>query len=208
MWLLAVIAVTSLTLLAYSIPALVPGLLVLLPASLIANLACWIDAYLCGRTSTSQPLRSPLWRYLVAGDRFICHKRVRLARWDIVVFHPPRAPSQRYVFRIAGMPGEKIEILDGRIHVTGAAPAPPPPGLGPYLSEVPPFATRGPGSTGTPITLASDEYYLLGDDTAGAADSRFFVRGYAGHQRGAVPRDQIVGRATYIYWPVARWRRF
>jgi signal peptidase I len=246
-WLVVALAVTSATLASYALPPLVPALIVLLPVSLLLGLASWIDAYRCGRLSTSQPLRSPVWRYVAGivllaagvtvapqsllisaarahlaqafstssaamsptlrpGDRFICHKRVALARWDIVVFQPPAWPDRKYVFRIAGMPGETIEIRDGQVHVNGVAQASPP-GLSPYLSDLAPILQAGPGSTGKPMTLGADEYYLLGDNTRGAADSRTFTKSYDDRQLGAVPRDRIVGRATYIYWPPPRWRK-
>jgi signal peptidase I len=143
---------------------------------------------------------------LAPGDRFLCHKRVPIERWSVVVFHPPTRPHECYVFRIAGLPGETIEIRNGLVHAN-AAPQPPPQGVVPYVSQIGSMR-GGAGTQGQPMKLGPDEYYLLGDNTTGAGDSRFFDVAYPGHQRGAVPRDQIVGRVTYIYWPVARWRRF
>jgi signal peptidase I len=143
---------------------------------------------------------------LVPGDCILCHKRAAApARWSAVVYRPPHRPAEQYVSRVAGLPGETIEIRDGQVHVDGVA-HPPPSGIGPYLSEIGGFMRGGPGTHGKPITLGRDEYYLLGDNSPLAVDSRFFPVAYAGHQRGALPRDKIVGHATYRYWPPARWR--
>jgi signal peptidase I len=46
-----------------------------------------------------------------------------------------------------------------------------------------------------PLTLGSDEYFLLGDNRPGSSDSRSW---------GPVSRDQILGRVLYRYWPLAR----
>ena len=43
--------------------------------------------------------------------------------------------------------------------------------------------------------LKKDEYFLLGDNSENSADSRFW---------GVVPRRNIVGRATFVYWPFSR----
>jgi len=49
-------------------------------------------------------------------------------RWDIVVFHSPdpNAAHPTLVKRVVGLPGERIHIADGKIHVNGLAVEPPP----------------------------------------------------------------------------------
>ncbi len=61
---------------------------------------------------------------------------------------------------------------------------------------------------GNPFELGDDEFFVLGDNTANSADSRFWDRlgdGNNGRQysMGAVPRDYLVGKAFFVYWPGA-----
>ncbi len=59
-----------------------------------------------------------------------------------------------------------------------------------------------------PIMLRAGEYYMLGDNSAQSKDSRLWdwvgdhliARGDA-YQLGTVPRDQLIGRAFFVYWP-------
>lgn len=68
----------------------------------------------------------------------------------------------------------------------------------------------GHGVAGNPIHLGSDAYYVLGDNSPKSKDSRLWWeigphlaecdrRG--DYQAGTVPRDQMVGKALFVYWP-------
>lgn len=66
-----------------------------------------------------------------AGDRILVHKWLYDVaegvgwspcyprRWDVIVFRSPLDPSQNFVKRVAALPGESIEILDGDVFVRG-----------------------------------------------------------------------------------------
>lgn len=64
------------------------------------------------------------------------------------------------------------------------------------------------GTRNFPILLRDGEYYFLGDNSAQSQDSRLWnevgdhlaVRGEQ-FQLGTVPRDQLIGRAFFVYWP-------
>ena len=146
---------------------------------------------------------------IVPGDRILIHKQVAPRRWDLVVFHPPVQPNQVFLMRLVGMPGEKVEIVDGRVRINDSPLAPPDSNLR-YDGTLPFGQSRfgNAGRTGYPILLGSDEYYVLGDNTKFAYDSRWWPVAAPGHQVGAVPRSAIVGRATAIYFPPSRWRMF
>lgn len=66
----------------------------------------------------------------------------------------------------------------------------------------------GWGSADSPILLRSHEYFMLGDNTAASKDSRLWdtwgehlrARG-EDFQLGTVPRDQLIGKAFFVYWP-------
>jgi signal peptidase I len=142
------------------------------------------------------------------GDRVMVHKRVGWTRWSVVAYEPPTSPGDHHFSRIVGLPGETVEIVGQVLKVNGS-PLAPPSGIGPYKYD---FSTGRmspsmPGSEGRPITLGHDEYYVLGDNTEVALDSRYWSAAFPGHQLGALPADRILGRATYIYWPIGRWRK-
>jgi len=66
----------------------------------------------------------------------------------------------------------------------------------------------GWGSEVTPILLRGYEFFMLGDNTAASKDSRLWDvmgphladRGEMS-QLGTVPRDQLIGKAFFVYWP-------
>jgi signal peptidase I len=70
------------------------------------------------------------------------------------------------------------------------------------------WAPKGWGTLDNPILLRPGEYFVLGDNSAASKDSRLWDR-YGSHlddrgedfQLGTVPRDQIVGKAFFVYWP-------
>jgi len=151
---------------------------------------------------------------LVPGDCLLLHKKEVPQRWSIVAIRHPEEQESIIVERLVGLPGEMIEISNNTITVDGKPPDTPA-GLGPHLSMsylgrlVPELRGRpGAGCTGNPIRLGPDEYYLLGDNSAVALDSRLWERAIDGRQLGAVPANRILGRVTAIYWPPSRWRIF
>jgi len=58
------------------------------------------------------------------GDRVLVQKFLydvrRPRRWEVSVFHYPGEPSQAYVKRVVGLPGESIRIAGGDVHIDGA----------------------------------------------------------------------------------------
>ena len=58
-----------------------------------------------------------------SGDRVLVQKFVydlrRPVGWEIAVFHNPNEPSQAYVKRVVGLPGESIQIVQGDVWIDG-----------------------------------------------------------------------------------------
>lgn len=72
------------------------------------------------------------------------------------------------------------------------------------------YYAEGPRSrramAGAPFTLGDDEYFVLGDNSPSSHDSREWYRvqrpgGGPWHKLGTVPRNQIVGKAFFVYLP-------
>ena len=109
------------------------------------------------------------------------------ARGDIVVFKYPKDEKQYFIKRVIGRPGETVKIQDNGVYINGTKLNEA------YLPESTEtvLPLRGYGE----ITLASDEYFLLGDNRSQSLDSRIF---------GPVKRDLIIGRTWIRGWPFSR----
>lgn len=108
-------------------------------------------------------------------------------RGDIVVFRFPQRPDREFVKRIVALPGERVEVKDGRLYINGR------PLEEPWLPE----GMRVERCYVCPLTVPPDHYFVLGDNRAGSNDSRHW---------GPVHRRYIIGRAWLVYWPPDRIR--
>lgn len=104
-------------------------------------------------------------------------------RGDIVMFPFPDDESINYLKRIVGLPGEVIEIIDGKVYINGNSE----PLEEDYLKEKP------NGSYG-PYTVPKDSYFMMGDNRNSSLDSRFWEHPF-------VKKDKIIGRAVFRYSP-------
>jgi signal peptidase I len=100
----------------------------------------------------------------------------QLQRGDIVVMRS-RDSGRDHLWRVVVLPGETFDIVDGRVRIAGKA-----------LDEPYVTADRRSHETIGPFTMAPGQYYLLGDNRANAADSRY---------GGPVSRDRIWGRRIW-----------
>lgn len=106
-------------------------------------------------------------------------------RGDVIVFHPPDDPSQVYVKRVIGIPGDRIDITATAVYVDGVKLNEP------YIAPLRPGQSENPDVL-TDISLGPNDYFVLGDNRLDSLDSRFF---------GSVPRRNIVGKAELVMWP-------
>ena len=104
-----------------------------------------------------------------------------IARGDIVVFRFPGDPSKSYIKRVVGLPGDQVEIQEGRVIIHDKVLREP------YLA--PGHADRRSYSR---IQVPPGHFYVLGDHRDSSHDSR---------QWGTVPRSSIYGKAVFCYWP-------
>jgi signal peptidase I len=101
-------------------------------------------------------------------------------RGDVVVFRFPRDQSRDFIKRIIGLPGDTVEVRDGRIYVNDEMLNEP------YIKE--PVSYPLP-----PTRVPEGHYFVLGDNRNNSSDS---------HSWGVVPEDNIIGQAWVRYWPL------
>lgn len=100
-------------------------------------------------------------------------------RGDVVVFEPPDVPTEDYIKRVIGLPGDKVEVRDGTVYVNDKA-----------LKED--YIKEKPYNAYGPVTVPSNALFVMGDNRNASRDSRIF---------GFLPFDKIVGKAMFVYWP-------
>lgn len=112
-----------------------------------------------------------------------------LKRFDIIVFYPyGRESDDYYVKRIIGLPGETVQITDGKIYINGEV-------LEEHYGKEP---IMDPGRAVQPITLGEDEYFVLGDNRNISKDSRY-------PNVGNVKKENIGGKAFFRVSPLKKF---
>jgi signal peptidase I len=137
------------------------------------------------------------------------------ARGDVVVFRLPRDPSQTYIKRVIGLPGDRVQMTGGRLYINGQEAALRPDGQGNVegedgsISETPRYIETLPGGKTHPIykgtwsplddteqfTVPAGHVFMMGDNRDNSLDSR--VPADKGGV-GFVPVENLVGRAEFV----------
>ena len=108
-----------------------------------------------------------------------------IRRGDVVVFKLPADPSRSYIKRVVGLPGEAVEVRQGRVYVEGL-----------LIEEEHVPAVYRDYASHPAVTVPPGEYYVLGDHRNTSKDSRSW---------GTVPGADITGKAVFAYWPIERF---
>lgn len=111
-------------------------------------------------------------------------------RFDIVVFPVDESANVFYIKRIIGLPGETIQIIDGKIYVNNEELHED------YGNEV--ISARRTGVAAQPVVLGKDEYFVLGDNRNHSTDSR-------DPEVGNISKSAIIGKAWMRVWPLSRF---
>lgn len=131
-------------------------------------------------------------------------------RGDIAVFRPPSEPDRDFVKRVVGLPGDRIQMIDGVLHINGvpvqlqplepveiASPYDGVQGAAAFRETLPngvSYTVLDMGQTELDNTLVfvvpNDRYFLMGDHRDNSDDSRRSV--------GFVPIDNFIGRVDHI----------
>lgn len=157
---------------------------------------------------------------------FLPFKQVE--REDIVIFTFPATHKEQincgglqygkdFVKRVIGMPGDKVEVRQGRVWLNDEELPQQPYERYEELERVPKEGEydmveyqalwkthRLDNELGMelrdnfgPVIVPENTYFVMGDNRDNSCDSRFW---------GPVPRENIKGKAWFIHWPMSRWR--
>ena len=106
-------------------------------------------------------------------------------RGDVIIFRYPKDPSQFFIKRIIGLPGETVRISQGEVYVTKTD------GTTLHLDES--YVVNKGNGQDMSTTLGPADYFVMGDNRPESSDSRIW---------GTVPKANIVGRAFVRLLPV------
>ncbi|BDC52642.1 signal peptidase I [Bryobacterales bacterium F-183] len=134
-------------------------------------------------------------------------------RGDIIVFKFPPDPRQSYVKRVMGVPGDRLKIVNKQVFLNGhpltepykqhihnfaipyrdGFPDTPQDVPVEYMSRVTEMMTHVDQKTGE-LVVPEGRYFAMGDNRDNSLDSRYW---------GWVPRENIIGKPTIIFWSYA-----
>jgi signal peptidase I len=168
----------------------------------------FVSKYSYGYTHYSIPFSPTLFHGRIFGSQ--------PNRGDVVVFRLPKDDSVDYIKRVIGLPGDKIQMINGLLYINGTAVK---------RERVKDFIDDDEGNVhvkqwretlpngvsyttldlvensfadNTPVyTVPADHYFMMGDNRDNSTDSRFLSH------VGYVPFENIIGRAQLIFFSVA-----
>lgn len=126
---------------------------------------------------------------IMTGSRIIINRLAYISaqpkRGDIIAFYFPDDGKTVYLKRIIGLPGERIEGIEGRIYINGQP-----------LTES--YIREEISEDFGPYMVPEDSFFVMGDNRNNSLDSRYWKDKY-------VEIDEIVGRAEIEYFPELKW---
>ncbi|MGE0063440.1 MAG: signal peptidase I [Xanthobacteraceae bacterium] len=189
-------------------------------ATLLVGDYLFVSKYSYGYTHFSIPFSPPLFSGRIFGSQ--------PERGDVVVFRLPSDTTTDYIKRVIGLPGDKIQVIDGVVNINGqpikrekvddfveveeGVRGQPvkrwketlPNGVSYYTLDL---VDNGPADNTQVYTVPPGEYFMMGDNRDNSTDSRF-------SQVGPVPFENLIGKAQLIFfsvyegeraWEIWRW---
>lgn len=132
---------------------------------------------------------------VMTGDRIFGNRLAfvnsKPQRFDVVIFKFPDDESKLYIKRIIGLPGETVDVVDGKVYIDGAAEP---------LDDS--FCPETPnGNYDGHWVVDENGYFMMGDNRNDSWDSRCWTN-------TCVQRDKILGEALMRYWPLNKMKIF
>jgi signal peptidase I len=127
-------------------------------------------------------------------DRILALPSKTYNRGDLVVLKDPLSRNGHIVKRVIALPGDRVEVSGGALHVNGV-----------YISE--PYRPE-PIDYSLRYVVPKDSVFVLGDNANWSVDSHNWAAAFKdvnGVVPGAVPLTSIVGRVRYRYLPLSRF---
>ena len=180
----------------------------------------FVSKYSYGYTHYSLPFSPPLFPGRILGGE--------VHRGDVVVFRLPKDDSIDYIKRVVGLPGDRIQVIDGVLNINGQPVKRE--HVDDYVTDddgvvqrVKQYRETMPNGVtyttldltdngfydNTPVyTVPAGDYFMMGDNRDNSTDSRVLS------QVGYVPYENIIGKAQIIFfsigngahaWEVWRW---
>ena len=110
-------------------------------------------------------------------------------RGDVIVFRFPLDTSRDFIKRVIGVPGDTVEVRDGKVFINGD------PLVENYILSTPDY-------TYPPKTVPEGQYFVLGDNRRNSYDSHAWHTQCSQQQTcDFVPEENIIGQAWVAYWP-------
>lgn len=158
--------------------------------ALVCLIAFVCVQYFGQRTSMIGDSMNPILRNgdIVLTNRFL-YDASSPKRGDVIVFKPNGNENQQScIKRIVGLPGETIQIIDGKIYIDGEV----------LKEKYKVTEMLDPGLAAKEIHLEGNEFFVLGDNRESSEDSRIA-------DIGNVKRSEIEGKVWFVVSPGSRW---
>lgn len=140
---------------------------------------------------------------LVDGERNIAFKMGDAQRFDIISLKAPDDPSQNYVKRVIGLPGDTVEYKNDVLYINGEQIDEP--YLDQYKQELKedlPDESLTYDFTLKDISgqevVPEGHYFVMGDNRQHSKDSRV-------QEVGFIPKENIIGKSKIAFWPPSKW---
>lgn len=106
-------------------------------------------------------------------------------RYDIVVFPYQKNPEQNYIKRIIGLPGDEVNIQNGKVYINGNE-----------IDEKYEFNDiKNLGDQKYPLVVPEGQYFVMGDNRNNSSDSRYT-------DVGTIIEEDLIGKAALRIWPM------
>jgi len=130
---------------------------------------------------------SSMEKTIMTGDNLFVYRLSYLLkkpqRFDIIVFEYPDNEKLLYIKRLIGLPGEKLEVKDGKVYINDSQEA---------LRDD--FVNGIALGDYGPYFIPEDSYFMMGDNRNNSQDSRFWHHTF-------LNKKKIIGKAIFRYSP-------